>query len=52
MKDSGGKWETIRYVLDSNARMIRLCVIWIVLVGVPIILAAIVAPLPHILSKL
>ena len=50
--DPAGKWQTIRYALDSNARMIRFCVIWIVLVGAPIILAATAAPLPHILSKL
>jgi hypothetical protein len=37
--------------LDSNARMIRLCVISIV-VRAPIIIAAFVDPLPHILSKL
>jgi transcriptional repressor NrdR len=50
LKDPAGKWQTIRYALDSNARMIRFCVIWIVLVGAPI-LAATAAPLPHILSK-
>ena len=26
-----GRWETIRYALDSNARTIRLCLIWVVL---------------------
>jgi hypothetical protein len=28
----GGRWETIRYALGSNARTIRLCLIWIVLI--------------------
>jgi RNA-directed DNA polymerase len=25
----GGRWETIRYALDSNARTFRLCLIWL-----------------------
>jgi len=28
----GGRWETIRYALDSNARTLRFCLIWIVLI--------------------
>ena len=28
----GGRWETIRYALDSDARTIRFCLIWVVLV--------------------
>lgn len=27
---NGGRWETIRYALDSNARTLRLCLIWLV----------------------
>jgi len=26
----GGRWETIRYALDSNARTLRLCLILLV----------------------
>ena len=28
----GGRWETIRYALDSNARTLRFCLIWVVLI--------------------
>jgi hypothetical protein len=31
----GGRWETIRYALDSWARTLRLCLILIVLVATP-----------------
>jgi hypothetical protein len=37
----GGRWETIRYALDSNARTIRLCLIWVVLIISPVLAAAI-----------
>ena len=26
----GGRWDTIRYALDSNPRTFRLCLIWVV----------------------
>jgi retron-type reverse transcriptase len=29
----GGRWETIRYALDSNARTFRLCLIWLVAIA-------------------
>jgi hypothetical protein len=30
-----GRWETIRYALDSWARTLRLCLIWLVLIAAP-----------------
>jgi hypothetical protein len=33
----GGRWETVRYALDSNARTIRLCLIVLVLICFPTI---------------
>jgi hypothetical protein len=47
-----GRWETIRYALDSNARTVRLCVICIVVVGSLALIAAAVGLLPHIVSRL
>jgi hypothetical protein len=46
------RWDTIRYALDSNARTIRLCLIWLVVIGSPTLAAAIVYLLPHLLSRL
>jgi hypothetical protein len=43
-----GQWETIRYAIDSNARTIRLCLIWVVVIGFPVLLAA--TGLLHLLS--
>jgi hypothetical protein len=37
----GGRWETIRYALDSNARTIRLCLIWVVLITSSVLATAI-----------
>ncbi len=42
----GGRWETIRYALDSNARTLRFCLIWLVLVVTPSV-AAVIAYLIH-----
>jgi hypothetical protein len=39
----GGRWETIRYALDSNVRTIRLCLIWVVLITSSVLAAAIAA---------
>ena len=48
----GDRWNTIRYALDSNARTIRLCLIWIAGVG-PFTAAAMVPHwLPDLLSRL
>ena len=37
----GGRWETIRYALDSNARTFRFCLIWVVLITSSALAAAI-----------
>jgi hypothetical protein len=37
----GGRWETIRYVVDSNARTIRFCLIWVVLIASSVVAAAV-----------
>jgi hypothetical protein len=44
-----GRWETIRYALDSNARTIRLCLIWIVVIGSSDLAVAAAGRLPHLL---
>jgi len=36
----GGRWETIQYALDSNARTFRLCLIWAVVIISPVVAAA------------
>jgi hypothetical protein len=46
-----GRWETIRYALDSNARTVRLCLI-LAVIGSPVLAAAAFGVLPHLLSKL
>lgn len=43
----GGRWETIRYALDSNARTLRLCLICLVL-SAPIV-TVIVEWIRHVL---
>jgi hypothetical protein len=48
--DPGGRWETIRYALDSNARTIRLC--FILLISSSVVAAAVAGLLPHLLSRL
>jgi hypothetical protein len=50
--DPDGRWKTIRYALDSNARTIRLCCIWVVMIGSPILAAAATGLLPRLLSRL
>jgi hypothetical protein len=44
-----GRWETIHYALDSNARTIRLCLILIVVAGSPVVVAVVAHLLPHLL---
>jgi len=44
-----GKWETIRYALDSNARTIRLC--FILVIGSSALAAAAAVLLQHLLSR-
>jgi hypothetical protein len=45
-RDNGGRWETIRHALDSNARTLRLCLIWLMASAAPVA-AAVVAVLIH-----
>lgn len=45
-RQPGGRWETIRYALDSNARTFRFCLIVIV---VPAVAAVIAELMRHIL---
>lgn len=45
----GGRWETIRYALDSNARTLRFCLIWLVLIVAPAVTAAIAYLIHHVL---
>jgi hypothetical protein len=47
-RDNGdhGRWETVRYALDSNARTLRFCLISLVLIIPP---AALLALLRHLL---
>lgn len=45
------KWDTIRYALDSNARTIRLCLIWIVVIGMSTLAATAAGLLPYLLSR-
>jgi hypothetical protein len=48
--DDDGRWPTIRYALDSNARTIRLCCI--LLIGSSAIVVAAITMLPHLLAGL
>jgi hypothetical protein len=44
-----GKWATIRYALDSNARTLRLCLIWAVVIVSPALVTVITLLLRHVL---
>jgi hypothetical protein len=44
-----GRWETIRYALDSNARTFRLCLIWAVVIVSSTTVAALALLVRHIL---
>jgi hypothetical protein len=45
----GGKWETILYALDSNARTLRLCLIWAVVIVSPLLVTVVTLLLRHVL---
>jgi hypothetical protein len=47
----GGRWETIRYALDSNARTIRFCAIWVVLIAAPVAATMITLLIRHVLLR-
>ena len=40
-RHDSGRWETIRYALDSNARTLRLCLIWLVAIASPVAAAVV-----------
>ena len=37
LRYNGGRWETIRYALDNNARTLRFCLIWLVVIVSPVV---------------
>jgi hypothetical protein len=45
-----GRWETIRYALDSNARTFRLCLILFVTTVSPVVAAVGAVLVHHMLS--
>jgi hypothetical protein len=47
-RDSG-RWPTIKYAIDSNARTIRLCAIWIVMIAAPVAATMITLLMRHVL---
>ena len=44
-----GRWETIRYALDSNPRTFRLCLIWLVVISSPVVAAVVAVVMRHTL---
>jgi len=48
-RQSGGRWETIRYALDSNARTFRLCLILLVTIVAPVAAAVVAELIRHTL---
>lgn len=46
-----GRWETIRYALDSNARTLRLCLIWFVAIASPVAATVITMLMRHVLLR-
>lgn len=47
----GGRWETIRYALDSNPRTLRLCLIWFVVIVSPVVTTVITLMMRHVLLQ-
>ena len=47
----GGRWETIRYALDSNPRTLRLCLIWFVVIVSPVVTTVITLLMRHVLLQ-
>jgi hypothetical protein len=45
----GGRWETIRYALDSYPRTLRLCLIWFVVIVSPAVTTVITLLMRHAL---
>jgi hypothetical protein len=48
-RNGGGRWETIRYALDSNARTFRLCLILVVATAAPCLAAVVAVLIRHML---
>ncbi len=48
-RHDAGRWETIRYALDSNARTLRLCLIWLVAIVSPVAATIVAELIKHIL---
>jgi hypothetical protein len=48
-RHDGGRWETIRYAIDSNARTLRLCLIWAVAIVSPVAATVITLLVRHML---
>lgn len=44
-----GRWETVRYALDSNPRTLRFCLIWFVVIVSPVISTVITLLMRHVL---
>lgn len=47
-----GRWETIRYALDSWDRTLRLCLILLVLIATPAVAAAAAHPLAELIRTM
>jgi len=47
----GGRWETVRYALDSNPRTLRLCLIWCVVIVSPAVTTVITLLMRHVLLQ-
>lgn len=48
-RHDGGRWETVRYALDSNARTFRLCLILLVTAISPVAAAVVAVLIHHVL---
>jgi hypothetical protein len=44
-----GRWATIKYALDSNARTLRLCLIWVVVIVAPVVATLVTMLMRHML---
>jgi hypothetical protein len=48
-RNSVGRWETIRYALDNNARTFRLCLILFAAAAAPCLAAVVAVLIRHML---
>jgi hypothetical protein len=42
------RWEVVRYALGSNARTLRLCLIWLVMTAAPVAGAVLTELIRHV----